>query len=108
LLAVPYPLTKEIEMFCIGVTYIVKEGFEEKAIEFLKIMTGHTRQEPGNIMYVAHQFKSDPRKFFLYEQYHQESDLDVHRNAAYFKEYVVNGLLPILESRTPEVLTPLS
>jgi quinol monooxygenase YgiN len=95
-------------MFCIAVTYIVKEGQEAKAIEFLTKMSEFTRQEPGNIMYVAHQYKSDLRKFLLYEQYHQESDLDAHRNAPYFQEYVVNGLLPILESRTPEVVIPIA
>lgn len=94
-------------MFCVAVVYVAKEGHEEEAVEFLKKMTVETHKEPGNLMYIAHRSTTNPRQFFLYEQYNAESDLDAHRAADYFQKYVVNGLIPILESRTPEYYTPI-
>jgi quinol monooxygenase YgiN len=94
-------------MFCVAVTYVVKEGHAEEAVEFLKKMTVETHKEPGNLMYIAHRSTTNPNQFFLYEQYNSEADLETHRNATYFQEYVVNGLIPVLESRTPEYYRPI-
>jgi (4S)-4-hydroxy-5-phosphonooxypentane-2,3-dione isomerase len=95
-------------MFCIAVTYTIREGEEEKVREYLKMMTEHTRQEPGNVMYIAHQSNNNPRQFFLYEQYHSEDDLKAHREAPYFAEYVVNGLMPLAENRVAEFYTEIA
>ncbi len=94
-------------MICVAVTYIIKEGHVDEAISLLKTMTGHTRTEPGNLMYLAHQSPTDPRRFFLYEQYTDQAAIDAHRAAPYFQEYVVGGMFPILESRVPEIYIPL-
>jgi len=94
-------------MICVAVTYIIKEGHDDEAIGLFKTMTGHTRTEPGNLMYLAHQSPADPRRFFLYEQYTDQSGLDAHRAADYFQQYVVGGLFLILESRVPEIYIPL-
>jgi len=59
-------------------------------------------------MYVAHRSTSDPRKFFLYEQYDDQAALDAHRAAPHFERYVKNGLFTIIESRTPELYEPLA
>ena len=58
-------------------------------------------------MYQAHRSPTDPRKFFLYEQYDDQAALDIHRAAPHFEQYVRNGLFSILESRTPELYVPL-
>ncbi len=94
-------------MICLAVTYVIKAGHETEAIELLHTMTGHTRQELGNLMYLAHRSPSEPGRFFLYEQYTDQAAVDAHRAAAYFQQYVVNGLFHILETRTPEVYVPL-
>jgi len=94
-------------MICVAVTYVINEGHESEAIELFRILTEHTREEPGCRMYLAHRSTSDPRKFFLYEQYDDEAALDAHRAAAHFERYVKNGLFTILESRTPELYEPL-
>ncbi len=94
-------------MICVAVTYIIRPGFEDEAIGLLRTMTGHTRTEPGNLMYLAHRSREVPNRFFLYEQYTDQAALDAHRAAPYFNEYVVNGLFKILDSRVPEIYEPL-
>ncbi len=59
-------------------------------------------------MYQSHRSTSDPRKFFLYEQYEDQAALDFHRASPHFAEHVTGGLLRIAESRSPELYAPLS
>jgi autoinducer 2-degrading protein len=90
-------------MIVLKVDMLVKPGAEEKCKEFISIMQQHSRQEPGCQMYVGHQSTQDPRRFMFYEQYKDQAALDAHRNAPYFKQYVTNGLGPILEQRNAEL-----
>ena len=53
-------------------------------------------------MYQVHRSSSDPRTFFIYEQYDDQAALDAHRATPHFLEHARDGLFPILESRTPE------
>ncbi len=94
-------------MICVAVTYVIQPGLEDQAIEYLNLLTGYTRTEPGNLMYQAHRSPTDPRRFFLYEQYSDQTALDAHRAATYFQDYVLNGLVKIVESRTPELYEPI-
>jgi quinol monooxygenase YgiN len=94
-------------MICVAVTYVVQPGHEDEAVQFLALMTAHTRREPGNLMYLAHRSLNDPRRFFLYEQYTDQAALDAHRAAPHFQQYAADGLFKILESRTPELYEPL-
>ena len=87
-------------MIVLKVDMVVKAGSEEKCKEYIRIMQQHSRQEPGCLMYVGHQSTEDPRRFMFYEQYKDQASLEAHRNAPYFKQYVINGLDPILEQRS--------
>jgi quinol monooxygenase YgiN len=95
-------------MVCIAVTYVIKSGHEDEAIELLTKMTALTRTEPGCRMYLAHRSTEDPRRFFLYEQYDDQAAIDAHRAAPYFEQYVKGGLFSILETRSPELYIPLT
>jgi quinol monooxygenase YgiN len=95
-------------MICIAVTYVIKRGHEQEAIDLFRTMTQHTRAEPGCLMYVAHRSTTDPRRFFLYEQYADQAALDYHRAAPHFEKFVKGGLFPITETRTPELFEPIS
>lgn len=66
-------------MICLAVTYIIKPGHENEAINLLKIMTELTREEPGNLLYIAHRSPTQPNRFFLYEQYTEQAAVDAHR-----------------------------
>lgn len=94
-------------MICVAVTYVVKEGREEEALSLLRTLTAHSRAEPGCRMYLAHRSTTEPRRLFLYEQYDDQAALDAHRASSHFAQYAVGGLFPLLESRTPELYTPL-
>ncbi len=94
-------------MVCLAVVYVVKPGHEEELIQWLGQLTVLTREEPGCRMYQAHRSLSDPRRFFLYEQYDDQAAVDAHRASAHFEEFAKGRIFPILESRTPELYEPL-
>jgi quinol monooxygenase YgiN len=94
-------------MICVAVTYVVKPGHEEEALELFRTLTPHTRAEPGCVMYLAHRSTTDPRRFFLYEQYVDQAAVDAHRATPHFERYVTEGLFRIIESRSPELYEPL-
>jgi quinol monooxygenase YgiN len=94
-------------MICVAVTYVIKPGFEDEAAVLFGKLTGPTRAEPGCQMYLAHRSTTDPRRFFLYEQYDDQAALDAHRASPHFEQFAKGGLFPIIESRSPEIYTPL-
>ena len=95
-------------MICVAVTYLIKPGHEDEAAELLGRLTGPTRSEPGCRMYLAHRSTTEPRKFFLYEQYDDQAALDAHRASPHFAQYAAGGLFKILETRSPEIYEPLT
>lgn len=95
-------------MICLAVTFMIQPGREDEAIELFNKLTVATRTEPGCLMYVAHRSPSEPRRFFLYEQYVDQAALDAHRAAPHFVEYGTNGVFKLTESRSPEIYEPLS
>ncbi len=94
-------------MICVAVTYVMKPGHEEEAIRLFRQLTGPTRAEPGCRMYVVHRSTTEPRRFFLYEQYDDQAALDAHRASPHFEQYAKGGLFPIIESRAPEIYETL-
>ena len=90
-------------MIVLKVDMLVKPGAEEKCKELIRIMQQHSRQEPGCLMYIGHQSTEDPRKFMFYEQYKDAVALEAHRNASYFRQYVIGGLDPIMEQRSRDL-----
>ena len=94
-------------MICVAVTYVILPGREDEAIELFGKMTPATLAEPGCLMYIVHRSTSDPRRFFLYEQYVNQAAFEAHRASPHFAEYVTNGLFHLIESRSPELYEPL-
>ena len=95
-------------MICVAVTYVMKPGTEDETAERLRLLTEATRRELGCRFYLTHRSTTEPRKFFLYEQYDDQAALDFHRAAPYFVEHVVGGLIKNAESRSPEFYEPLT
>ena len=95
-------------MICVAVTYVIQPGHEAEAADLFRKMTPLTLAEPGCRFYLAHRSISNPRQFFLYEQYDDQAAVDAHRASTHFETYVKNGLFPLLESRSPELYIPLS
>jgi quinol monooxygenase YgiN len=90
-------------MICVAVTYVIKPGHEDEALAHFRALVPPTRSEPGCHMYLVHRSPSEPRKFFLYEQYTDQAALDAHRASPHFQTHVANGLFNILENRSPEL-----
>ncbi|HEY2115556.1 MAG TPA: putative quinol monooxygenase [Candidatus Angelobacter sp.] len=94
-------------MIVLKVDMLVKPGAEEKCRECIKILQEHSRKEPGCLLYIGHQSTEDPRKFLFYEQYKDAEALEIHRNAPYFKQYVIEGLDTIMENRSRGLYEPV-
>ena len=95
-------------MICVAVSYVIQPGHEEQVAERFRQLTGPTRAEPGCRFYLVHRSPTDPRRFFLYEQYDDQAALDAHRASEHFRTHVLEGILPVTESRQPELFVPLT
>jgi quinol monooxygenase YgiN len=85
--------------YIVAATYRCKEGEEDTIREILQIMGPSSRQEPGCLFYQAHRSPDDPRVFFLYEQYVDESGYEAHQATPHFERYIKGEAIPRLESR---------
>lgn len=85
----------------VAVTWVAKEGEEERVRALLEEIAPVVRDEPGCLMYIVHRSNEDPRTFFLYEQYVDEAAFQAHRETEHFQELVLGEAVPLLESRTP-------
>jgi len=92
-------------MIVLKVDMLVKPGTEQKCREYIQILQKHSRKELGCVLYIGHQSMEDPRKFLFYEQYKDAASLEAHRNAPYFKQYVIGGLDVIMERRSRDLYT---
>ncbi|TGD82588.1 putative quinol monooxygenase [Hymenobacter wooponensis] len=55
--------------------------------------------EPGNLLYIAHQDPKDPTHFLFYEQYADQAALDAHVASAHYQDVVVAQIVPLLTER---------
>jgi len=85
-------------MTVLAVIWMTKPGHEEEAARVFGILTTESRKEPGCLMYVVHRHRSDPARFFVYEQYVDDAALEAHRNSPHFLEYA-RKQLPLLGER---------
>ncbi len=95
-------------MVVLAVTWMAKPGHENEVVEIFRKLQVASRQEPGCLMYMVHRHKSDPRRFFIYEQYRDDVALDAHRQSPHFQEYAVKGLKEIGERKEGELYSPLT
>ena len=69
------------------VTFIAKEGSEEKMKELLSAMVKPSQAEEGVIFYEIFQYSDNPRKFMAYESWESEEALDGHKTSAHYAIY---------------------
>lgn len=89
-------------MFVVVARYHAKEGKEAEIASILKEMAEHSNAEPGCALYTVNRSVEDPRRFLLYEQYHDRAAFEAHRETAHFKDLILGKVVPMLESRVPE------
>ncbi len=79
-------------MVVLAVTWMAKSGRESDVAGLFAKLTEQSRKEPGCAMYQVHRHKTEPRRFFIYEQYKDDSALEAHRAAPHFLQYVKKQL----------------
>lgn len=89
-------------------TWKVKQGHAAEVLRLLQQMVPRTRAEKGNLFYDVHQGIADDHTIVLYEGYVDEAALQAHRDADYFKEWVLGKIVPLLESRGVVLTHPLN
>jgi (4S)-4-hydroxy-5-phosphonooxypentane-2,3-dione isomerase len=86
-------------MYVVAAQYYSKEGKADEIAAILKKMIPISRAEPGCASYTVNRSLDDPRKFLLYEQYHDKAGYEAHMATEPFKENILGKVVPMLESR---------
>jgi quinol monooxygenase YgiN len=86
----------------------VKPGEETAAAGHLRTLAEKSAAEPGCLMFAVHRVRDEPRVFFLYERYVDQSAVDAHLASPHFQEHGINGIRRIAESRVGLVCEPLT
>jgi quinol monooxygenase YgiN len=92
----------------LAVTWVANPGKETEVAEIFAKLEQASREEPGCLMYVVHRHRTDPSRFFIYEQYEDDAALEVHRRSQHFQDYAVKALSGIGVRREGELYVPLT
>ena len=94
-------------MVVLSVTWMAKTGHEKEVVSVFTKLTEESRKESGCIMYLVHQHKTDPRKFFVYEQYKDDAALEAHRASPHFLQYAKKELPKLGERVEGNLYSPI-
>ncbi len=94
-------------MVVLAVTWRAKVGREGEVTSMFAKLTEESRKEPGCAMYQVHRHKTDPRRFFIYEQYKDYAALEAHRNAPHFLQFARKDLPKIADRTEGHLYEPL-
>ncbi len=95
-------------MVVLSVIWMARTGHEnEVAAVFTKLQEA-SRKEPGCLLYQVHRHRTDPRRFFLYEQYKDDAALEAHRAAPHFMEFAKKTLPKIADRIEGQLYEPLA
>lgn len=95
-------------MVVLAVTWMAKAGREAEVTDVFAKLTEESRKEPGCVMYVVHRHKTEPRRFFIYEQYKDDAALEAHRASPHFLQYVKKELPKYGDRTEGNLFEPLS
>ena len=70
-----------------SVTFIAKEGSEEKMKELLSAMVVPSQAEDGCLFYEIFQYENDKKRFMAVETWRDEAALDGHKASSHYKVY---------------------
>jgi quinol monooxygenase YgiN len=74
-------------MVVLAVTWMAKAGHDADVIPIMTKLAEESRKEPGVVMFQVHRHKTEPRRFFIYEQYKDDAALELHRASPHFLMY---------------------
>ena len=94
-------------MVVLAVTWMAKVTHEAEVAAIFAKLTEESRKEPGCLMYQVHRHKTDPRRFFIYEQYKDDAGLEAHRAAPHFMQYAKKELPKVADRVEGQLFEPL-
>jgi quinol monooxygenase YgiN len=94
-------------MVVLAVIWMAKVGREGEVTSLFAKLTEESRKEPGCSVYHVHRHKTEPRRFFIYEQYKDDAALEAHRNTPHFLQYVRKDLPKIADRVEGNLYEPL-
>jgi quinol monooxygenase YgiN len=83
--------------------YTIEPGNEEAVYELLRELATAARTEPGNLAFDVCALVGDPRHVVLLERYVSRAAFEDHRTTPHFTRLVLEGIVPMLESRVVEL-----
>ena len=94
-------------MVVLAVTWIAKVGKEAEVASLFSKLTAESRKEPGCQMYQVHRHRTEPRRFFIYEQYQDDAALETHRASPHFLQHAKKDLPKIADRVEGQLYEPL-
>ena len=94
-------------MVVLAVTWMAKVGHEAEVSALFEKLTEQSRKEPGCAMYQVHRHKTEPRRFFIYEQYRDDAALEAHRAAPHFLQHAKKDLPKVADRVEGHLYEPL-
>ena len=94
-------------MVVLAVTWMAKVGRVAETAAIFEKLTAESRKEPGGVMYQVHKHKTDPRRFFVYEQYKDDAALEAHRTAPHFLQLAKKDLPKLGDRIEAHLFEPL-
>jgi quinol monooxygenase YgiN len=94
-------------MVVLAVTWMAKAGHEAEVAALFAKLTEASRKEPGCTMYQVHRHKTEPRRFFIYEQYNDDAALVAHRTALHFLQHARKDLPKVADRVEGHLFEPL-
>ncbi|MEP6713929.1 MAG: antibiotic biosynthesis monooxygenase family protein [Terriglobia bacterium] len=87
-------------MYVVAAEYYAKEGKDDEIAASPQTMNPISGTEPGCALYTVNRSLEDPRKFLLYEQYHDRAGYyDAHMTPEPFKENIFGKVVLMQETR---------
>jgi quinol monooxygenase YgiN len=94
-------------MVVLAVTWVARVGREAEVAELFSKLTEESRKEPGCAMFQVHRHRTEPRRFFIYEQKQDDVALETHRNTPHFLQYARKDLPKIADRVEGQLYDPL-
>ena len=82
--------------------YTISAGKEDEVLPLLDKLVEASRDEPGNLSFVAYRRLDDEREIVLLERYVSREAFDAHRETQHFRDLVRDQIIPRLDSRVVE------
>lgn len=94
-------------MVVLAVTWMAKAGREAEVAALFSKLTEESRKEPGCSLYQVHRHRTEPRRFFIYEQYKDDAALEAHRMSSHFLQYAKKDLPKMADRVEGNLYEPL-